>query len=475
VQRLFRRVSPTASARPVTVLTKNDKVESPPPGRGAYAKAAAPDSVVFLDDVKDDPPRRDFTINAMAFDPIDQEFVDPFGGARDLEARLVRCVGRARDRFGEDGLRPLRAVRFASVLGFDIDAETCAAIPATLSTFGKIALERVREELSKMLVGPQPSRGVRLLRETGLLAAVLPEAAEGDFERTLARADACPPRLEVRHAALLFAQSPERAGRRWSACATRAAVERTATLVRHGSFAPVLHTDDASFAGRFARSGAVVEDVLALGRARGPASKDARILPACEATARRTRSVLEAPARRTPSASSPWTARGHGHPGSGAGAAGRRGAALPPFGGPRGPLRHVPRTPGGPVGGSGAPGLRGRQTCQVESIPDLPTAYPTLGGARVSFRPGYALCRVPVAFRVVGRFRIVTGTCGRAPAPARGEAHSRRSERAGSPACGSLCREADQGSPTGQKNSGFEVQPTVAAARHKWSVCGRFP
>ncbi len=298
VQRLFRRVIPTGIQHgTVTVLTKNDKVEVTTfRGEGAYADGRRPDSVVFLDDVKDDLSRRDFTINAMAFDPIDQEFVDPFGGARDLEARLVRCVGRARDRFGEDGLRPLRAVRFASVLGFDIDAETCAAIPATLSTFGKIALERVREELSKMLVGPQPSRGVRLLRETGLLAAVLPEAAEGDFERTLARADACPPRLEVRHAALLFAQSPERAGEAMERLRhPRAAVERTATLVRHGSFALCSYPDDASLRRALCAVGRLfVEDVLALGAAEAAASKDAALVAACEATARRTRSVLEA-------------------------------------------------------------------------------------------------------------------------------------------------------------------------------------
>ncbi|HEY3447560.1 MAG TPA: CCA tRNA nucleotidyltransferase [Myxococcales bacterium] len=298
VQKLFRKVIPTGIQHgTVTVLTKNDKVEVTTfRGEGAYADGRRPDSVVFLDDVKEDLARRDFTMNAMAFDPLGQEFVDPFGGARDLEARIIRCVGKARDRFSEDGLRPLRAVRFASILGFDIDPETREAIPATLSTFNKIALERVREELSKMVVGPQPSRGVRLLHETGLLQAILPEAAQGDFERTLARLDACPPRLEVRHAALLFAISPEQAQAAMERLRhPRAVIDRTAALVRFESYALKAYADDAGLRQALSPVGRVfIEDVLALGAAEARASGDASLRATCEETSRRTQAVLDA-------------------------------------------------------------------------------------------------------------------------------------------------------------------------------------
>lgn len=298
VQKLFRRVIPTGIQHgTVTVLTKNDKVEVTTfRGEGAYADGRRPDSVVFLDDVKEDLARRDFTINAMAFDPLDLEFVDPFGGAKDLEAKVIRCVGKAHDRFSEDGLRPLRAVRFASILGFEIDRETREAIPATLATFNKIAFERVREEVSKMLVGPAPSRGVRLLRETGLLEAILPEAAQGDFERALARVDACPPRLEVRHAALLFDLSFEQAQAAMERLRhPRVVIDRTATLVRHRALALAPHPDDPSLRRALSPVGRpFVEDVLALGAAEAKASGDSALQSACEQSTRRAHAMLDA-------------------------------------------------------------------------------------------------------------------------------------------------------------------------------------
>ena len=93
-------------------------------GEGEYKDGRHPESVVFLDDVEGDLARRDFTVNAMAYDPVQGIFADPFGGCGDLKCGVIRCVGRAADRFSEDGLRALRAVRFAAVLGFSIDAET---------------------------------------------------------------------------------------------------------------------------------------------------------------------------------------------------------------------------------------------------------------------------------------------------------------------------------------------------------------
>src|SRR4029077_8228015 len=100
-------------------------------------------------------------------------------GRSDLGRRLIRAVGDPVERFNEDGLRPMRAVRQAAQLGFEIEAATHAAIPRTLEVFRKVSLERIRDELLKLLAAPHPSRGLELMRETGLLGEVLPELLEG--------------------------------------------------------------------------------------------------------------------------------------------------------------------------------------------------------------------------------------------------------------------------------------------------------
>jgi tRNA nucleotidyltransferase (CCA-adding enzyme) len=121
--------------------------------------------------------RRDFTINGMAVDPASGEVVDPFGGRKDLAAGLVRAIGDPAARFGEDGLRPLRAVRFASRFGFAVEPATLQAIPAAMDRFRQVSAERVREEWSKILLSAKPSYGISLLEQTGLLAEFLPELA----------------------------------------------------------------------------------------------------------------------------------------------------------------------------------------------------------------------------------------------------------------------------------------------------------
>jgi tRNA nucleotidyltransferase (CCA-adding enzyme) len=118
----------------------------------------------------------------MAFDPVRGELVDPFGGQADLAARVVRCVRDPLERFGEDGLRPLRAVRIATVLEFSLDPATEAAIPQTLPVFARVAVERVNQELAKLLLARRPARGLHLLASTGLL---------GGFSRSECR---CPNR-----------------------------------------------------------------------------------------------------------------------------------------------------------------------------------------------------------------------------------------------------------------------------------------
>ncbi len=217
---LFRRTVPTGLKHgTVTVLVDAplEKVEvTTYRGEGAYTDGRRPEEVVFISDLVQDLARRDFTMNAMAFDPVADELRDPFDGLGDIRRRLVRCVGDARERFAEDGLRSLRAVRFSSVFQFEVDAETRAAIASALPTFRKIAQERVRDELTKLLVrSPQPSRGIQLLADTGLLREVVPELLEGQgvaqnrrhafdvWSHTLHVLDACPPDLVVRLAGLL--------------------------------------------------------------------------------------------------------------------------------------------------------------------------------------------------------------------------------------------------------------------------------
>ena len=141
---------------------------------GTYTDHRHPDSVTFVGDVSGDLARRDFTINAMAFSPR-TGVVDLFGGAGDLSARIVRCVGEPRERFGEDALRILRALRFASAFDFSIEPETARALHALAPTLKEIAAERIREELLKLLCGPGAGR---ILREyPDVLSVLIPEIA----------------------------------------------------------------------------------------------------------------------------------------------------------------------------------------------------------------------------------------------------------------------------------------------------------
>jgi tRNA nucleotidyltransferase (CCA-adding enzyme) len=184
-------------------------------GEGAYVDGRRPETVTFLRDIHEDLSRRDFTINAIAYDPISDRLIDPHAGATDLERRLIRAVGDPLTRFSEDGLRCIRAVRFAAVLEMTVEESTRAAIPRALSTVRKISAERVREELNKLLLAERPSIGLRLMQTTGLLSETMPELVEGVgliqnrfhrydvWEHTLATVDAARPELLGRWAALL--------------------------------------------------------------------------------------------------------------------------------------------------------------------------------------------------------------------------------------------------------------------------------
>ncbi|HEY0710497.1 MAG TPA: HD domain-containing protein, partial [Polyangia bacterium] len=159
------------AGRPVEVTTFR--------GEGVYLDGRRPSSVEFGKTLVEDLSRRDFTMNAIAYDPLGDVVTDPFGGREDLGRKLVRAVGDPVLRFSEDGLRPMRAVRQATQLGFAIDPPTMSAIGATLGSFRKVSAERIRDELMKLLAASAPARGLELLRESGLLAEVMPELLEG--------------------------------------------------------------------------------------------------------------------------------------------------------------------------------------------------------------------------------------------------------------------------------------------------------
>jgi putative nucleotidyltransferase with HDIG domain len=146
---------------------------------GAYLDGRRPETVRFGATLDEDLSRRDFTMNAIAYDPGTDVIVDPHDGRADLARRCVRAVGNPVERFREDGLRPMRAVRQAAQLGFTLDPATHAAIPAALDVFRQVSAERIRDELGKLLGAPTPSQGIDLMRETGLLGAVIPELLEG--------------------------------------------------------------------------------------------------------------------------------------------------------------------------------------------------------------------------------------------------------------------------------------------------------
>jgi tRNA nucleotidyltransferase (CCA-adding enzyme) len=162
---------PPPHGRPVEVTTFR--------GEGEYLDGRRPSEVRFGASLDEDLARRDFTMNAIAFDALTGRISDPFDGQGDIERRLVRAVGDPLARFREDGLRPMRAVRQATQLGFTIDPPTALAIPQTLGSFRKVSAERIRDELMKLLAADKPGAGVELLRTTGLLAEVIPELLEG--------------------------------------------------------------------------------------------------------------------------------------------------------------------------------------------------------------------------------------------------------------------------------------------------------
>ena len=198
---------------------------------GSYTDGRHPDEVRFVPDVREDLARRDFTINAMAYNAA-EGLVDPFGGQKDLQNGLLRAVGEPQQRFTEDALRILRLYRFAARFGFALDAATARAARQLAPHLDCISAERIQEELAKLLAAPQP--GAYL--EPAVLAVVLPELTPESLTAAKPVVDACPAgeeNLPVRWAALLGAlgEADTRRVLKRLRC-SNTCIEETAVLVR---------------------------------------------------------------------------------------------------------------------------------------------------------------------------------------------------------------------------------------------------
>jgi len=215
---IFPRVIPTGIKHgTVTVLFKGTRFEVTTFRIDReYRDGRRPETVAFSPSIEEDLKRRDFTINAMAYDLQEHRLLDPHGGRKDLKAGIIRAIGDPLQRFQEDGLRPVRACRFAAQLGFTIEGYTFACIPRSLDTVKQVSAERFRDELIRILEAPAPSIGFNLLNDCGILRLFMPEliacqeVGQGDLHRydlyhhLLYACDAAPQdNLVVRLAALL--------------------------------------------------------------------------------------------------------------------------------------------------------------------------------------------------------------------------------------------------------------------------------
>ena len=142
---------------------------------GDYSDSRHPDSVTFVRSLEEDLKRRDFTINALACDIITGEIIDLHGGTDDLGKGIIRAIGIPEDRFDEDALRMFRACRFAAKLDFTIEENTLKAIKSLHGNIRKVSVERIKDEMDKLLLSPCPVRGLEYLENTGLMEEIIPE------------------------------------------------------------------------------------------------------------------------------------------------------------------------------------------------------------------------------------------------------------------------------------------------------------
>lgn len=216
IMKLFNKTIPTGLKHgTVTVVINNEhfevttfRIES------TYSDNRHPDQVFFTSNIEEDLSRRDFTINAMAYNKS-ESLVDIFHGQKDLNTKIIRCVGNPSERFNEDALRMIRAIRFSTQLSFHLDEATTSSIILNNSLIKNISMERIRDELCKILMCSEPSIGIRLLQHTRLLKYILPELNKcvgfqqhnphhhlDVFEHTMLVLDTAPEDLIIRLAAL---------------------------------------------------------------------------------------------------------------------------------------------------------------------------------------------------------------------------------------------------------------------------------
>ncbi|MBP8986815.1 MAG: HD domain-containing protein [Spirochaetes bacterium] len=181
VMKLFKKVIPTGIKHgTVTVLMHYAHYEiTTYRSDGNYTDGRHPDSVAFSESLKEDVERRDFTINGLAYDVNNRVIIDYVGGMGDIEKKIIKTIGDPLKRFSEDGLRPYRACRLAAKLHFSINKKTLEAIPQVLDVASKISVERMRDEIKKMLESDKPSVGFEYMRVTGLLQLCFPELSQG--------------------------------------------------------------------------------------------------------------------------------------------------------------------------------------------------------------------------------------------------------------------------------------------------------
>ena len=173
---LFERTIPTGIKHgTVTVILNNENLEvTTYRTEGNYLDNRHPESVEFVSNIKEDLSRRDFTVNALAYN-TKEGLIDYFNGIDDLKNKIIKAVGNPTKRFQEDALRMLRAIRFSCQLGFKIDVLTYLAIKENYKLIKNISIERIRDELCKILTSTNPCDGLNLLKDTGILEIILPE------------------------------------------------------------------------------------------------------------------------------------------------------------------------------------------------------------------------------------------------------------------------------------------------------------
>lgn len=176
IENIFDKTIPTGKKFGTITVVMDNKAYEVTTFRtdGKYNDCRRPDEVTFTSDIQEDLSRRDFTINAMAIDK-EGNVIDPFGGHNDIALKIIRCVGSPDKRFKEDALRMMRAVRFASTLGFRIETNTVKSIKENAKLINKVSIERIRNEFNKLILSNNPGYGINLMVKTGLMKYIIPE------------------------------------------------------------------------------------------------------------------------------------------------------------------------------------------------------------------------------------------------------------------------------------------------------------